>query len=216
MTFPVVLGAGQAPVRRRHAGRGAEHGRPQRHPIGRGHRHLRARRRRSSIGCGRDRSRPASASRRARRRWRRAAGDASQLFAHPFSSYMRKVLIALWADDTPFTIAMLDDEHPGQYGRARARTGRSGNSRCWSTMARPVVETTSHHRASRRRIIPAPTAGSPTATTAAASRFLDRFFDLYVMDNMRSRRCSTRFAPTEPARRLSARPGRASRLAHRL
>ena len=27
-----------------------------------------------------------------------------ELFAHPFSSYSQKVLIALWADETPFTI----------------------------------------------------------------------------------------------------------------
>jgi len=26
-----------------------------------------------------------------------------ELFAHPFSSYCMKVLIALWADDTHFT-----------------------------------------------------------------------------------------------------------------
>ncbi len=35
-----------------------------------------------------------------------------QLFAHPFSSYCQKVLIALYADGTPFEYRMLDQEHP--------------------------------------------------------------------------------------------------------
>ena len=35
-----------------------------------------------------------------------------QLFAHPFSSYCQKVLIALWADGTTFDYRMLDQEHP--------------------------------------------------------------------------------------------------------
>ena len=34
-----------------------------------------------------------------------------QLFGHPFSSYW-KVLIALWADGTPFEYRMLDHDHP--------------------------------------------------------------------------------------------------------
>ena len=35
-----------------------------------------------------------------------------QLFAHPFSSYCQTVLIALWADGTPFEYRMLDEQHP--------------------------------------------------------------------------------------------------------
>ncbi|HET9399118.1 MAG TPA: glutathione S-transferase N-terminal domain-containing protein [Sphingomicrobium sp.] len=35
-----------------------------------------------------------------------------QLFAHPFSSYCQKVLIALWADGTEFEYRMLDQDHP--------------------------------------------------------------------------------------------------------
>ena len=35
-----------------------------------------------------------------------------QLFAHPFSSYCQKVLIALWADGTEFDYRMIDPEHP--------------------------------------------------------------------------------------------------------
>ena len=39
-------------------------------------------------------------------------GTGLQLFGHPFSSYTQKVLIALWADRTPFEYRMLDGEHP--------------------------------------------------------------------------------------------------------
>ena len=35
-----------------------------------------------------------------------------QLFGHPFSSYTQKVLIALWADDTPFDYRIIDPDHP--------------------------------------------------------------------------------------------------------
>ena len=35
-----------------------------------------------------------------------------QLFAHPFSSFSQKVLIALYADGTPFEYRMLSPEHP--------------------------------------------------------------------------------------------------------
>ena len=32
-----------------------------------------------------------------------------QLFAHPFSSYCQKVLVALWENDVPFTYRHLED-----------------------------------------------------------------------------------------------------------
>ena len=35
-----------------------------------------------------------------------------QLFAHPFSSYSQKVLIALYENATPFAFRMLGPEHP--------------------------------------------------------------------------------------------------------
>jgi glutathione S-transferase len=35
-----------------------------------------------------------------------------QLYAHPFSSYSQKVLIALYENGTPFEFCMLDGEHP--------------------------------------------------------------------------------------------------------
>ena len=35
-----------------------------------------------------------------------------ELFGHPFSSYTQKVLIALWADETPFEYKKLEVEKP--------------------------------------------------------------------------------------------------------
>ena len=35
-----------------------------------------------------------------------------QFFGHPFSSYTQKVLIALWADETPFEYRELGPDHP--------------------------------------------------------------------------------------------------------
>ena len=42
-----------------------------------------------------------------------------ELFGHPFSSYTQKVLIALWADDTPFDYRMIDDAHPDNVAELR-------------------------------------------------------------------------------------------------
>jgi len=37
---------------------------------------------------------------------------ALQLFAHPFSSYCQKVLIALWSDGIEFDYRLLEADHP--------------------------------------------------------------------------------------------------------
>ena len=91
----------------------------------------------------------------------------SQLFAHPFSSYCQKVLIALWADDTPFDYRILDEAHPENMAELKRR---------WPFGQFPLLSTMAKRSSRRprsssisRRIIPAPTAGSPTATLAAAS-----------------------------------------------
>jgi hypothetical protein len=44
-----------------------------------------------------------------------------QLFGRPFSSYMWKVLIALWADETPFEFRMLGPDHPENGDELRRR-----------------------------------------------------------------------------------------------
>ena len=105
-----------------------------------------------------------------------------QLFAHPFSSYCQKVLIALWADGTPFEYRMLDDEHPDNMEELE---------RHWPFRQFPllldngqaVVETSCiiEHLQARH---PGPNRWIPDGDTGRRVRFLDRFFDLYVMDKM--------------------------------
>lgn len=105
-----------------------------------------------------------------------------QLFAHPFSSYCQKVLIALWADGTKFDYRMLDEQHPENMAALKRR---------WPFALFPllvdngetVVETTpiiehleAHHSGPNRWI--------PDGEIGRRVRFLDRFFDLYVMNNM--------------------------------
>ena len=44
-----------------------------------------------------------------------------QLFAHPFSSYCQKVLIALWADGTEFEYRILEQDHPENFVELKQR-----------------------------------------------------------------------------------------------
>lgn len=48
-------------------------------------------------------------------------GTGLQLYAHPFSSYCQKVLIALYADGTEFEYRMLDPEHPENMDELKRR-----------------------------------------------------------------------------------------------
>ncbi|MGH8514091.1 MAG: glutathione S-transferase family protein [Gammaproteobacteria bacterium] len=105
-----------------------------------------------------------------------------ELFAHPFSAYCQKVLIALWADETPFEYRMLDEQHPDNF----AELERHWPFRQFPVLlddGRPVIETTviiehlqAHHAGPNRWI--------PVGEAGRSVRFLDRFFDLYVMNNM--------------------------------
>lgn len=105
-----------------------------------------------------------------------------QLFAHPFSSYCMKVLIPLWGDGTPFDYRILDDEHPQNMEELE----RHWPFRQFPLLlddGKPVVETTiiiehlqAHH--------PGPNQWIPEGALGRKVRFLDRFFDLYVMSNM--------------------------------
>lgn len=103
-----------------------------------------------------------------------------QLYAHPFSSYCQKVLVALYENDTPFALRLLD----GPDGEATMRELEA----LWPLKrfpvlrdgARTVFEATSiidyldvHHRGPVR-LLPA------DADAALEVRMLDRFFDNYV------------------------------------
>lgn len=105
------------------------------------------------------------------------------LYAHPFSSYCQKVLIALYENATVFEFKLLDGEHP-----AVAQELASW----WPLMrfpvlleqGRPVMEASIiieyldlHHRGAVRLL--------PEAAPAALEvRMMDRFFDNYIMSPM--------------------------------
>lgn len=105
-----------------------------------------------------------------------------QLFGHPFSSYTQKVLIALWADETPFEYRMLDPDHPENMEELK-RHWPFGQFPLLLDDGRPFAESTpiiehlqAEHGGVHRWI--------PDGDIGRRVRFLDRFFDLYVMGNM--------------------------------
>lgn len=103
------------------------------------------------------------------------------LHAHPFSSYCQKVLIALYENDTPFTLKMLADAD-----------SFAELAKLWPVRLMPVltdgedvvreasiiVEHLMLHHPGPIRLIPS----DPRA--ALNVRFLDRVFDNYVMTPM--------------------------------
>ena len=107
-----------------------------------------------------------------------------QLFGHPFSSYTWKVLIALWADGTPFKFRMLGPDHP-ENGDELRRRWPFGQFPLLVDGDRSVVEATciiehvqAHH--------PGPNRWIPDGELGRRVRFLDRVFDLRVMANMQA------------------------------
>lgn len=103
-----------------------------------------------------------------------------EFFGHPFSSYTQKVLIALWADDTDFKYRMIED--PENMEELR-RHSPYGLFPILIDNGRPVLESSTiiehlhaHHRG--------PNDWIPEGETGRRVRFLDRFFDLYVMGNL--------------------------------
>jgi len=105
-----------------------------------------------------------------------------QLFAHPFSSYCQKVLIPLWADETPFEYRMVAPDHPENLEELKRHSpfGQfpllidDGTPIFEST---PIIEYVQACHPGRNRWIPEGELGRRV-------RFLDRFFDLHVMTNM--------------------------------
>ncbi len=108
---------------------------------------------------------------------------ALQLYAHPFSSYCQKVLIALYENDTPFELRMLA---PGDE-RAAAE-----HAALWPLKNIPVlvdegrtvveasiiIEHLDLHHSGPVRLIP------EDRRAALDVRMMDRFFDNYVMTPM--------------------------------
>jgi len=100
------------------------------------------------------------------------------LYAHPFSSYCQKVLIALYENDTPFTFRMLDDaasfsELEALWPLKRFPVLRDGNTTVIE--ASIIIEYLQIHYPGLVRLIP------EDQSVALQVRFMDRFFDNYIM-----------------------------------
>jgi glutathione S-transferase len=105
------------------------------------------------------------------------------LFAHPFSSYCQKVLIALYENRTPFEFRMLgpDDEQSAAEHAARwplRRMPMLVDAGCTVVEASIIIEHLGLHHPGPVRLIP----DDPRA--ALGVRMMDRFFDNYVMTPM--------------------------------
>lgn len=108
---------------------------------------------------------------------------ALELFAHPFSSYCWKVLIALYENDTPFTYRQIGPDQP-ENSAALAAAWPLGKFPVLLDDGRPVLESSiiiEHlqlHHPGAVRLIPA----DPAA--ALQVRLFDRIFDNHVMGQM--------------------------------
>ena len=106
---------------------------------------------------------------------------ALKLYAHPFSSYCQKVLIAFYENDTPFEYLTLDDAKNGAEPEALwpikkfpvlVDEGRA------ILEASIIIEHLNLHHPGPARLIPE----DPRA--ALEVRLMDRFFDNYIMTPM--------------------------------
>jgi glutathione S-transferase len=107
-----------------------------------------------------------------------------QFFGHPFSSYTWKVLIALYADETPFDYRNVDPAFPDN-GAELQRISPFGLFPTLVDDGEVVLESTpiiEHLQAKR----PGPNRWIPDGDEGRRTRFLDRFFDLHVMTNMQA------------------------------
>jgi glutathione S-transferase len=103
-----------------------------------------------------------------------------QLFGHPFSSYTWKVLIPLWANDIPFEFRQIGPDQP-ENGAELQSHWPFGQFPLLLDNQRPVAESTciiehldAHY--------PGPNRWIPEGEPGRRVRFLDRLFDLRVMD----------------------------------
>jgi len=103
------------------------------------------------------------------------------LYAHPFSSYCQKVLIAFWENDISFSYRHLEDEGAGAELTTLWPIGRfpvlvdDGRTIAESSI---IIEHLELHHPGPVKLIP----GDREA--ALEIRFLDRFFDNHVMTAM--------------------------------
>ena len=108
------------------------------------------------------------------------------LYGHPFSSYTQKVLIALYENGTPFEFRSIGPDTP-QHAAEWLRRWPLRKFPLLVDGERNIVET-SIIIEYLQLVHPGPVRLLPADPMAALDvRFLDRFFDLHVMN-----RCSTR------------------------
>jgi glutathione S-transferase len=106
-----------------------------------------------------------------------------ELYGHPFSSYTQKVLIPLYENATPFEFRALGPEAPEHQAELQRRSPM-GKFPMLVDGARTFVEA-SVIIEYLDQAYPGPVRMIPADRDAALEvRFLDRFFDLYVMDAM--------------------------------
>lgn len=103
-----------------------------------------------------------------------------QFFGHPFSSYTQKVLIALWADGTPFEYRMIEDPDNMAELKRHSPFGMfplilDGDRAIFETSI--IIEYLQDHYPGPNRLI-------PDGDEGLRVRFFDRFFDLYIMNTM--------------------------------
>lgn len=105
------------------------------------------------------------------------------LYAHPFSSYCQKVLIALWEHDIAFTYRHLEDPGAGEELAALWPLGRfpvlvdEGLTVIESSI---IIEHLDLRHPGPARLLP------DDRGAALEVRFMDRFFDNYVMTAMQA------------------------------
>jgi glutathione S-transferase len=106
------------------------------------------------------------------------------LYAHPFSSYSQKVLIALFENATPFEYRVLDGtpevqrEFAALWPIRRMPLLRDGDATVVESSI--ILEHLDLHHPGPSRLLPADPA------VALEARFMDRFFDQYVMTPMQA------------------------------
>ena len=105
------------------------------------------------------------------------------LYGHPFSSYTWKVLIALYANETPFEFRMVDPDHPG-HAEVVASASPLGKFPVLAHDDNLIFESSTIIEYLDRRF-PGNEALLPQDPDAAiAMRMIDRVFDNYVMNAM--------------------------------
>jgi len=105
------------------------------------------------------------------------------LYAHPFASYCWKTLIALYENATPFTYRVVEDaagwaELESLWPIKKFPLLRDGDATIVESSI--IVEYLMRHYPGTSRMIPA------NDDAALAVRFMDRFFDNYVMNPMQT------------------------------